>query len=593
MNYIKYSVFFSILALTLLITPAYAGEITKSISNGATENFRDITNLEQTPDPTLSLDKSVYRLGETVIITLNDTNADLDISAIDFATATVSGSSLTLTETGGNTGIFTGSFVAGNTISIDYTPDPKGAARAEINFPLSSSGNVILGDLSFDQTEITNLGIKPVIGAINVTLTNGASFSSVPTVKLSFANANLTGGIDVLDLEMWHKAAGQNWEKITDSCNTRIALLLACTFFDNSAKTITSDPSGGGFSGTDGQGAYVLAINTGIPGGGGGGLVSPGLVVNALAGIGSVLGGGGSGGSAPVTSLDNIITSSVISIPAEIEHMVLNHDSSIPILSMDPNSFEDFDFPLVIDDKGYVLGGFTNTLQTHTLKTNTPVTMKFTVYEAQKIQHFSLYTNLRGISDSIPESDTQILYNDGKPLQIKDPNGFFANATVTILEKDDSPVKQVVLELTFAKEMDTTHIITRTWDPNLFSRDTHILNAIQVESSEPKFNPLPETQEEVQIQEFKLEKIPKWIKNNAEWWVDNEIDDESFIKGIEYLINKGMIYVPNEITATSSVSEIPDWIRNNAGWWADDHISDDDFVNAMQWLVVNGVIRID
>ena len=35
--------------------------------------------------------------------------------------------------------------------------------------------------------------------------------------------------------------------------------------------------------------------------------------------------------------------------------------------------------------------------------------------------------------------------------------------------------------------------------------------------------------------------IPSWIRNNAEWWAAGQIDDETFIQGLEYLIQKGII----------------------------------------------------
>jgi len=37
--------------------------------------------------------------------------------------------------------------------------------------------------------------------------------------------------------------------------------------------------------------------------------------------------------------------------------------------------------------------------------------------------------------------------------------------------------------------------------------------------------------------------IPVWIKNNAEWWADDLIDDGSFVSGIQYLIKVGIIIV--------------------------------------------------
>ena len=37
--------------------------------------------------------------------------------------------------------------------------------------------------------------------------------------------------------------------------------------------------------------------------------------------------------------------------------------------------------------------------------------------------------------------------------------------------------------------------------------------------------------------------IPAWIKNNAGWWAEGQIDDNSFVKGIEYLVKVGLIQV--------------------------------------------------
>jgi len=37
--------------------------------------------------------------------------------------------------------------------------------------------------------------------------------------------------------------------------------------------------------------------------------------------------------------------------------------------------------------------------------------------------------------------------------------------------------------------------------------------------------------------------IPTWIKNNAGWWADGSIDDDSFIQGIQFLIKEGIMSV--------------------------------------------------
>jgi len=37
--------------------------------------------------------------------------------------------------------------------------------------------------------------------------------------------------------------------------------------------------------------------------------------------------------------------------------------------------------------------------------------------------------------------------------------------------------------------------------------------------------------------------IPAWIKNNAGWWATDQIDDSSFLQGIQYLVSIGIIVV--------------------------------------------------
>jgi len=217
--------------------------------------------------------------------------------------------------------------------------------------------------------------------------------------------------------------------------------------------------------------------------------------------------------------------------------------------------------------------------------------IKFIVYDNTKIQHFSFYTNLRDANSQIHQSDTQILYNDGQPLQVIDPNGFFSDVSVTINEINENK-KEVVFEITFAKPMAKSDIIIRAWDPYFNSRDAFILDAIIVASEIAEEPPTP-TFEEPVIEELQSQSIPKWIKNNAAWWSDQQISDSDFVAGIEYLIKNGIINVPGVDVGTSSAStEIPEWIKNTAGWWADSLITDGDFTEAMQWLVANGVIQI-
>jgi len=86
--------------------------------------------------------------------------------------------------------------------------------------------------------------------------------------------------------------------------------------------------------------------------------------------------------------------------------------------------------------------------------------------------------------------------------------------------------------------------------------------------------------------------IPSWIKNNAGWWADGVIDDNSFVSGIEWLVSNDIIEVPTTTISGTTESAIPSWIKNTAGWWADNQISDDDFINAIQHLIKVGIMAV-
>ncbi|MDH5418627.1 MAG: hypothetical protein OEW86_11700, partial [Nitrosopumilus sp.] len=87
-------------------------------------------------------------------------------------------------------------------------------------------------------------------------------------------------------------------------------------------------------------------------------------------------------------------------------------------------------------------------------------------------------------------------------------------------------------------------------------------------------------------------KIPSWIKNNAGWWADGQIDDVAFVQGIQYLINNGIMNIPPTESGDLSGKDIPSWIKNNAGWWADGQIDDVAFVQGIQYLINNGILVV-
>jgi hypothetical protein len=93
--------------------------------------------------------------------------------------------------------------------------------------------------------------------------------------------------------------------------------------------------------------------------------------------------------------------------------------------------------------------------------------------------------------------------------------------------------------------------------------------------------------------------IPNWVKNVAGWWASGVISENEFVTGIEYLINNNIIsisFMPcnDEIQSQyGDTKSVPDWIKNNANWWSENLIDDTDFINGLQYLIEHKIIKID
>ena len=99
-----------------------------------------------------------------------------------------------------------------------------------------------------------------------------------------------------------------------------------------------------------------------------------------------------------------------------------------------------------------------------------------------------------------------------------------------------------------------------------------------------KLNPTP-------MHQSTPEKVPEWIKNNAGWWAEGTIDDESFVRGIEFLIKENILKV-EKIESIQTNDSIPSWVKNNAKWWSEGAISEFDFLSGINHLVKSGIISV-
>lgn len=91
-----------------------------------------------------------------------------------------------------------------------------------------------------------------------------------------------------------------------------------------------------------------------------------------------------------------------------------------------------------------------------------------------------------------------------------------------------------------------------------------------------------------------LTQIPDWVRGNAGWWSQGEIGDSDFVSGIQYLIKEGIMTIPETVKSKveGNSKDIPSWIKNNADWWSQGLITDGDFVKGIQYLVEQGIIEV-
>ena len=140
--------------------------------------------------------------------------------------------------------------------------------------------------------------------------------------------------------------------------------------------------------------------------------------------------------------------------------------------------------------------------------------------------------------------------------------------------------------------------------PFLLSKNVmeYSINSFQLDDSVSKIPPkTSEPESQIDPPSLQLDtdpaettQIPDWVRGNAEWWSQGAIGDSDFVSGIQYLIKEGIMTIPETAQGKTSgdSQEIPSWIKNNADWWAQGLITDDDFVKGIQYLVEQGIISI-
>ena len=149
------------------------------------------------------------------------------------------------------------------------------------------------------------------------------------------------------------------------------------------------------------------------------------------------------------------------------------------------------------------------------IQTNDPINLTFDFYASQginSVEHVAMYFfpgDATGLSNGkiLSDSDTYIVFDTGQSVHVIDPHGYFANAEF-VLSQTDAWNMEINYYLTFAKPMDTTSILIRSWTHDRNSSDKVLVNAFKVVETTFEDVPTDITTPESSITTTELTEIP-------------------------------------------------------------------------------------
>jgi len=88
-------------------------------------------------------------------------------------------------------------------------------------------------------------------------------------------------------------------------------------------------------------------------------------------------------------------------------------------------------------------------------------------------------------------------------------------------------------------------------------------------------------------------KIPDWVKNLTQFWINQQMSDEQYAATLTYLMEQKIVYVPFSGQITHEPTwEVPIWIKTNSQNWIDGKSSVDEFSIGIQLMLERGLIQV-
>ncbi len=181
-------------------------------------------------------------------------------------------------------------------------------------------------------------------------------------------------------------------------------------------------------------------------------------------------------------------------------------------------------------------------------------------------------------------------YNFGDILRINGQGAESYIISIQIILPSGKEITEISSFKTGAGEFSTIWFV-----PNGLEHGTYTIKASDASQTAQTTITIGTLNQPPQVTESPKSKtnIPDWVKQVAEFWITDLIEDSGFVQVIEYLVQQDIITIPYaEAPEGEAAAEIPSWIKMNADFWVNGKISDDEFAIGLEWLINNGIIRV-
>ena len=212
---------------------------------------------------------------------------------------------------------------------------------------------------------------------------------------------------------------------------------------------------------------------------------------------------------------------------------------------------------LAINGDNFEVSHFKQDMLPQILETGEPVTISLKVYEntgPSFLTHVFLKLGLEEKTISgvkVPSHSVQIIWerplNEKPYVTVDDPNNFVSHVGVdsnlgTDAFGNEDALTEVIFEFTPTQKFDTDVVLVEMWDFKNNSWINYFYNSMKIDDSKSKFSEDVMSSESVDSEPKNSDMVLKIMLNSG---AQNQIDDDTFKVGIQYLIEQKIMNIPN------------------------------------------------